>query len=80
MNEKKLFQLGLILPVITFVVMTKIFDMSSAEKMALFSSLFLVQFIVLFKGRKFVDKARIVILSIFLFASVGIMFWQIYSG
>jgi|GEM_PF-4458699 len=80
MREKKLFQIGLILPVITFVVMTKLFDMSHPGKMALLSGLFLVQFIVLYKGRKFVDRARIVILSIFLFASVGIMFWQIYSG
>tara|TARA_R110002072_G_scaffold303043_2_gene491896 strand:- start:61475 stop:61717 length:243 start_codon:yes stop_codon:yes gene_type:complete len=80
MREKKLFQIGLILPVITFVVMTKLFVMSHPGKMALLSGLFLVQFIVLYKGHKFVDRARIVILSIFLFASVGIMFWQKYSG
>lgn len=80
MNEKKLFRLGLILPVLTFVILTKIFDISHPGKMVLLSGLFLIQFIVLYKGRKFVDRARIIILSVFLFASVGIMFWQIYSG
>ena len=80
MREKKLFQLGLILPIVAFVIMSKIFDMSSPAKMALLSGLFLIQTIVLYKGRKFVDRARIVILSVSLFASVGLMFWQLYSG
>jgi len=80
MREKKLFQLGLILPVITFVIVSKIFDMSFPVSMILLSGLFLIQTIVLYKGRKFVDRARIVILSVFILASIGIMFWQLKSG
>lgn len=32
MREKKLFQLGLILPIVAFVIMSKIFDMSHPGK------------------------------------------------